>query len=76
MEREDTSSVTDTELDAEADSISGASNRDRNASLDLESALDRLGLEQAFECLFDRTPSEMGELRGEVLNAGGEVVMS
>ena len=76
MEREDASSVTDAGPDVEAGGINGTSNGDRNASLDLESALDRLGLEQAFERLFERTLSEMGELRGEVLNAGGEVVMS
>lgn len=43
---------------------------------DLESAVERLGLEQAFNGLFERTLSEMGELGGEVLNVEGEVVMS
>ena len=58
--KEDASPATDARPDVEADSVNGASNGDRNASPGQESALDRLGLEQAFERLFELTLGEMG----------------
>ena len=73
-EREDASSKPDVKLD-ETDSVDRASKESRDVNLDLESALERLGLDQIFERLFERTLSEMGELKGEMLKAG-EVVMS
>lgn len=42
---------------------------------DLKNALEHLGLQQAFDDLFSRTLSTMGELGGEVLSAGNEVEM-
>ena len=42
---------------------------------DLETTLEHLGLQQAFDDLFSRTLTSMGELGGEVLSAGEELEM-
>lgn len=59
---------------ADGDAANGTQQQD--AHQDLESMLELLDLEQAFDSLFERTLSEMGELGGGVLNAEGEVAMS
>ncbi|KAL5533479.1 hypothetical protein ACEPAF_5255 [Sanghuangporus sanghuang] len=46
-----------------------------NPEDDLETTLEHLGLQQAFDDLFSRTLTSMGELGGEVLNAGEELEM-
>ncbi|KAH8114190.1 hypothetical protein DFH11DRAFT_254526 [Phellopilus nigrolimitatus] len=56
------------------ESNSGASDAERDD--DLASALERLGLQQAFDSVFERTLSEMGEFGGEILSTGGEIGIS
>ena len=43
---------------------------------DVEQVLDRMNVSQSFNDLFSGTLGEMGELGGEVLNAGEEVEMT
>ncbi|KAL5528885.1 hypothetical protein ACEPAG_4859 [Sanghuangporus baumii] len=57
----------DVEMDQESES--------NNPASDLETTLEHLGLQQAFDDLFSRTLTSMGELGGEVLNAGEELEM-
>ncbi|KAI5117403.1 hypothetical protein M0805_004625 [Coniferiporia weirii] len=57
--------------------LEGLRTEDADASEldDLASALERLGLRQAFDGLFERTLGEMGELGGAVISGAGEVEM-
>ncbi|KAL5490657.1 hypothetical protein ACEPAI_5491 [Sanghuangporus weigelae] len=60
-------SLSDVEMDQESES--------NNPEDDLETTLEHLGLQQAFDDLFSRTLTSMGELGGEVLSAGEELEM-